>query len=94
MASSSLGVAHVAGLLNTDAAGAERHGYLAEVRVHETSAERDDAGLLLLDIDKVQHRVVEDDVHDAGLALDLGQQVAEPEHGEAAVAAQHLRLSR
>src|SRR5260370_5311750 len=81
------GVAHVAGLLNADAAGAERRGYLAEVRVHEISPERDETSLLLLDIDKIQHAVVEDDMHDAALALDLAQQVAEPEHGEAAVTA-------
>ena len=82
------GVAHVAGLLDADAARAERRGYLAEVRVHEISPERDETGLLLLEVDKIQHAVVEDDVHDAGLALDLGQQVTQPEHGEAAVAAQ------
>ena len=34
--------------------------------------------LLLLDVDEIQHAVVEDDVHDTGLALDLGQQVGWP----------------
>ena len=82
------GVAHVAGLFIADAAGAERRGYLAEVRIHEISPERDETGLLLLEVDKIQQAVVEDDVHDADLPLDLGQQIAQPEHGEAAVPAQ------
>jgi hypothetical protein len=64
------GVAHAAGLLNADAAGAERCGYLAEVRVHEISPEWDETSLLLLEVDEIQHAVVEDDVHDAGFALD------------------------
>ena len=52
------GVAHVAGLLDADAAGAERRGYLAEVRVHEISPERDETSLLLLEVDEIQQAVV------------------------------------
>src|SRR5229473_739087 len=81
-------VAYVAGFFNTDAPGAERFGDTAEVRVGEVGTERDEARLLLLDIDEVQHSVVQDDVDDRGLALHLGQQVTQREHGKAAVPAQ------
>ena len=62
-------VTYVAGFFNTDAPGAERFGDTAEVRVGEVGPERDEARVLLLDIDEVQHSVVQDDVDDRGLAL-------------------------
>jgi hypothetical protein len=47
-------VAYVAGFFDADASGAERFGDTAEVRVGEVGPERDEARLLLLDIDEAQ----------------------------------------
>jgi hypothetical protein len=45
------GVTHVAGLLDADAAGAERRAYLTEVRVRESGSEWNETGFFLLNID-------------------------------------------
>src|SRR5712692_2747037 len=60
----------------------ERH------RVLQTYAEGDYAGLLLFDIDEVERFIVEDDLNYGRSSFHLRQEIAHPQHGEAAVAAQ------
>jgi hypothetical protein len=60
---------------------------MASATLAKFDAKGDHAGLLHLDIHEIKGIVVEDDLNDWSIALDLGQQVAQREHGEASVAA-------
>jgi hypothetical protein len=53
--------------------------------IDEVRAEALNPGLLVLDVDEIGFRVVIDDVHDRSLPLYLGQEISEPQHGEAPV---------
>src|SRR5580704_12953003 len=78
---------NIGGILDADTLCAHGFGDLGEVRVLEVDAKGDHAGLLHLDIYEIKGIVVEDDLNDWSIALLLGQQVAQREHGEASVAA-------
>ena len=79
---------HISWIFDADARGAHSFGDFGEIRVLEIDAERDYARFLLLDIDKIERLIVEDDVNHGRLPLDLRQQIAEVEHREPSVAAQ------
>src|SRR5258708_38087141 len=79
---------NVSGVLDADSFGAHRFGNLGKVGALEVHSERDDAGLLLFDLDEVQRIVIEDDLNHWSSSFHLRREIAKGEHRIAAVAAE------
>ena|ERR1700677_1300775 len=78
---------NVIGLFDTNTFRTHRLSDLGEIWILELHAERDEAGLLLFDMDEVELLVVENDLNHGSSSLYLRQQIAHSQHGEAAIAA-------
>src|SRR6266496_5931621 len=60
---------------------------LGEIWILELHARRNDAGLLLFDMDEVELLVVENDLNHGSSSFYLRQQIAHSQHREASIAA-------
>src|SRR6267154_4097457 len=84
---------NVPGFLDTNPFRTHRLSNLGEVWILELHAERDDAGLLLFDMDEVELLVVENDLNHRSSSFYLRQQITHSQHREASIAAQRDALS-
>src|SRR5580700_5208841 len=66
---------------------AHRLRNLGEIWILELHAKRNNAGLLLFDMDEVELLVVENDLNHWSSSFYLGQQIAHSQHREASIAA-------
>src|ERR1700685_36355 len=78
---------NVPGLLDTNSFRAHCLSNLRKIWILEIHAKRNKAGLLLLDMDEVKLLVVENDLHHGSSSFYLRQQIAQPQHRKASIAA-------
>src|ERR1700722_17559101 len=78
---------NVRGVFDTNPFRAHCLSNLRKIWILELHAKRDEAGLLLLDMDKVELFVVENDLNHGSSSFYLRQQIAHPSHREASIAA-------
>src|ERR1700690_3390066 len=84
---------NVPGFLDTNPFRSHRLSNLGEIRILELHAKRNDASLLLFDMDEVELLVVENDLNHGSSSFYLRQQIAQSQHREASIAAQRDALS-
>src|SRR6266478_5387019 len=78
---------NVLGFLDTNPFRPHRLRNLGEIWILELHAKRNDAGLLLLDMDEVELLVVENNLNHRSSSFYLRQQIAHSQHRKAPVAA-------
>src|SRR6266436_3298256 len=78
---------NVPGFLDANPFRPHRLSNLGEIWILELHARRDDAGLLLFDMDEVVLLVVENDLNHGNPSFYLRQQIAHSQHREASIAA-------
>src|SRR5271155_4491925 len=78
---------NVPGFLDTNPFRAHRLSNLGKVWILKVHAKRNEAGLLLFDMDEVELFVVENDLNHASASFYLCQQIAHSEHSEPSIAA-------
>src|SRR6266446_6763752 len=78
---------NVLGFLDTNPFCAHRLSNLSEIWILELHAKRNNAGLLLFDMDEVVLLVVENDLNHGNPSFYLRQQIAHSQHREASIAA-------
>src|ERR1700726_20153 len=78
---------NVLGFLDTNPFRPHRLSNFGEVWILELHAERNNAGLLLFDMDEVVLLVVENDLNHGSSSFYLRQQIAHSQHREASIAA-------
>src|SRR6266851_2069460 len=78
---------NVLGFLDTNPFRPHRLSNLGEIWVLELHAKRNDAGLLLFDMDEVELLVVENDLNHGSSPFYLRQQIAHSQHREASIPA-------
>src|SRR5882757_4307907 len=78
---------NVPGFLDTNSFRSHRLSNLGEIWILELHAKRNDAGLLLFDMDEVELLVVENDLNHRSSSFYLRQQIAHSQHRKAPVAA-------
>src|SRR6266853_3648534 len=84
---------YVPGFLDTNPFRAHRLSNFGEIWILELHAKRDDAGLLLFDVDEVVLLVVEDDLNHGSSSFYLRQQIAHSQPREASITGQRDALS-
>src|SRR6266404_5098069 len=84
---------YVLGFLDPNPFRAHRLSNLGEIWILELHAKRDDAGLLLFDMDEVELLVVENDLNHGSSSFYLRQQIAHSQHREASITGQRDALS-
>src|ERR1700733_11717417 len=77
---------NVLGLLDTNPFRAHRLSNLREIWILEVHTKRDEAGLLLFDMDEVELLVVQNDLNHGSSSFYLRQQIAHSQHCEASIA--------
>src|ERR1700690_2852022 len=78
---------NVLGFLDTNPFRAHRLCNFGEIWILELHPKRNDAGLLLFDMDEVELLVVENDLNNGTSPFYLRQQIAHAQHREASIAA-------
>src|SRR6266481_4340086 len=78
---------NVLGFLDTNPFRPHRLSNLGEIWILELRAKRNDAGLLLFDMDEVELLVVENDLNHGSSTFYLRQQIAHSQHREASIPA-------
>src|SRR3954454_3637371 len=78
---------NVLGVLDTNPFRAHRLSNLGEIWILELHSKRDDASLLLFDVDEVEFLVIENDLNHGSSSFYLRQQIAHSQHREASIAA-------
>src|ERR1700723_106800 len=78
---------NIRGFLYTNSFCPHRLRNLGEIWILELHARRNDAGLLLFDMDEVELLVVENDLNHGSSSFYLRQQIAHSQHREASIAA-------
>src|SRR6266478_7912355 len=86
-------LSNVPGILDTNPFRPHRLSNLGEVWILELHAKRNDASLLLFDVDEVVLLVVEDDLNHGSSSFYLRQQIAHSQHREASITGQRDALS-
>src|SRR6202162_3027469 len=76
---------NVPGVLDTNPFRAHGLSNLGEIWILELHPKRDDAGLLLFDMDEVELLVVENDLNHRSSSFYLRQQIAHSQHREASI---------
>src|SRR6266403_5251118 len=84
---------NVPGFLDTNPFRSHRLSNLGKIWILELHAKRNDAGLLLFDMDEVELLVVENDLNHGSSSFYLRQQITHSSHREASIAAQRDALS-
>src|SRR6202162_2386068 len=84
---------NVLGIFDTNPFRSHRLSNLRKIWILELHARRNEASLLLFDMDEVVLLVVENDLHHRSSAFYLRQQIAHSQHREASIAAQRDALS-
>src|SRR5258708_2090856 len=84
---------NVLGFLDTNPFRAHCLSNLRKIWILELHAKRDDAGLLLFDMDEVELLVVENDLNHGSSSFYLRQQIAHSQHREASITGQRDALS-
>src|SRR5277367_2090475 len=79
-------LSNVLGFLDTNPLRAHCLSNLRKIGILEVHAKRNEAGLLLFNMDEIELFVVEDDLHNGSSSFYLSQQIAHPQHREASVA--------
>src|SRR6202451_2400442 len=77
---------NVPGFFDTNPFRPHRFSNLGEIWILELHAKRNEAGLLLFDMDEVELLVVENDLNHGSSSLYLRQQIAHSQHREASIA--------
>src|SRR6202050_1885150 len=77
---------NVRGVFDTNPFRAHCLSNLRKIWILELHAKRNDAGLLLFDMDEIELLVVENDLNPGSSSFYLRQQIAHPQHGEASIA--------
>src|SRR5579864_3678509 len=76
---------NVLGVLDANPFRPHRLSNLGEIWILEVQAKRNDAGLLLFDMDEVELLVVENDLNHGSSSFYLRQQIAHPQDREASI---------